>query len=254
MKSHIVLVAFVFLFATQAVAKKPKELFNGKDLSGWEGNPKVWSVEDGAIVGHTKGVPLKDNTFLIWKDGKVSDFKLTAEFKLEGGNSGIQYRSYVIDPKQWVVGGYQADMDGDNKYTGILYEEKGRGIVANRGEKVTIDTDGEKNAEKIGDADKLAKSIKQDDWNVYVVEARGGHLKHTINGKLMSETFDYERKKRAASGILALQVHAHLPQPMTVRFRKIQLEEIDLKKRDEDRERKKRNGVSRKGAKAQSDE
>jgi hypothetical protein len=227
MKRHAMFFVIVCFFATSAFAKKPKDLFDGKDLKGWEGNPRVWDVEDGAIVGHTKDVPLKNNTFLIWKDGKVSDFKLVVEFKLEGGNSGIQYRSKVIDPKEWVVGGYQADMDGKNQFTGILYEEKGRGIVTQRGEKVTIDRDGKKESEKIGDADELKKVIRTDRWNIYRVEARGGHLKHTINDKLMSETFDHDAKHRATSGILALQVHAGLPEPMTVRFRKIQLEELE---------------------------
>lgn len=240
MNRALLFAAVVLLFASQALSKEPKELFNGRDLSGWEGDPRVWSVEDGAIVGHTKDVPLKNNTFLIWKDGKVSDFNLTAEFKLEGGNSGIQYRSKVIDPKTWIVGGYQADMDGDNHYTGILYEERGRGILTPRGEKVTIDPDGTKRAEKFGDADKLAKSIKSDDWNTYLIEAHGGHLKHTINGKLMSETFDHDREHRANSGILALQVHANLPQPMVVRFRKIQFEEIDATKEAKPKQRKKK--------------
>lgn len=222
-------VALLLVFQS-AGAKEPKELFNGKDLSGWEGDTRVWSVEDGAIVGKTKDVPLKENTFLIWKDGKVADFNLTVEYKLEGGNSGIQYRSKVLKPETWVVGGYQADMDGDNKYTGILYEERGRGIVTQRGQKVTIDKDGMRTEEKIGDADKLAKAIKKDGWNTYVVQAHGGHLVHKINGKIMSDTTDHERDKRAASGILALQVHANLPQPMAVRFRKIQLEELDSEK------------------------
>ena len=223
------LVAALFLMVHSATAKEAKKLFNGKDLKGWEGDPRVWKVEDGTIVGRTKDVPLKENTFLIWKDGKVGDFKLTLEYKLEGGNSGIQYRSKVLNPETWVVGGYQADMDGDNKYTGILYEERGRGIVAPRGEKVTIDRDGKKQEEKIGDADELAKSIHADGWNEYVVEARGGHLKHTINGKVMSETFDRDREHRATTGVLALQVHANLPKPMTVHFRKIRLEELDTK-------------------------
>jgi hypothetical protein len=229
MKLRALLVLIACLFAASVYAKKPKELFNGKDLKGWEGNPRVWSVEDGAIVGRTKGVELNDNTFLIWKDGKVSDFKLVVEFKLENGNSGIQYRSKVVNPKEWVVSGYQADMDGKNQYTGILYEEKGRGILTPRGEKVTFDREGKKTAEKIGDADKLKKVIRADGWNVYRVEARGGHLKHTINDKLMSETFDHDPKHRAASGILALQVHK-LPEPMTVRFRKIVLEELEPQK------------------------
>lgn len=223
--------AFVasLLFAGSVTAAEPKELFNGKDLTGWDGDARVWSVENGAIVGHTKDVPLKNNTFLIWKDGKVGNFKLTVEFKLEGGNSGIQYRSKVIDPKQWIVGGYQADMDGKNQYTGILYEERGRGILAQRGEKLTISRDGQKTSEKIGDADELAKAIHKNDWNTYEVEANGTTLKHTINGKLMSETIDRDAEHRATSGILALQVHANLPAPMTVSFRKIRLEEIDAK-------------------------
>ncbi|MFO0788589.1 MAG: DUF1080 domain-containing protein [Pirellulales bacterium] len=211
-------------------AKEPRELFNGKDLTGWDGDPRVWSVEDGAIVGRTKPeVPLKQNTFLIWKDGELRDFKLTLEFNLDGGNSGIQYRSKVIDPANWIVGGYQADMDGANQYTGILYEERGRGILANRGQRLTINREGEKQEEKIGDAAELAKAIHVKDWNEYVVEARGARLKHSINGNLMSETIDRERGKKAASGILALQVHANLPAPMTVKFRNIKLEELEPK-------------------------
>src|SRR3954465_8326150 len=172
--------AFVasILVVNSAAAKDAKELFNGKDLTGWEGNARVWSVENGAIVGHTKDVPLKNNTFLIWKDGKVGDFKLTLEFKLEGGNSGIQYRSKVVDPKAYIVAGYQADMDGVNQYTGILYEERGRGILAQRGQKLTIDPDGNKEAMKIGDAAELAKSIHTDGWNDYVIEAVGTNMKH----------------------------------------------------------------------------
>src|SRR3954447_24418679 len=231
--------AFValLLVAGSVAAKDATELFNGKDLTGWEGDARVWSVENGAIVGHTKDVPLKNNTFLIWKDGKVSDFKLTLEFKLEGGNSGIQYRSNVVDPEKWIVGGYQADMDGNNQYTGILYEERGRGILAKRGERLTIDRDGTKLTVQFGDAAQLAKSIHQDEWNHYTIEAVGTTLKHTTNGKLMSETIDRDREHRATSGVLALQVHAGLPKPMTVQFRKIRLEEVDAAKMKKDREK-----------------
>src|SRR5882757_5189306 len=176
----------LFVAAQSVIAKEPKVLFNGKDLTGWEGDPRVWAVEDGAIVGHTKDVPLKNNTFLIWKGGDVKDFKLALEFQLDGGNSGIQYRSKVIDPANWIVGGYQADMDGKNQYTGILYEERGRGILAKRGERLTIDRDGKKETVQFGDAAELAKSVHKDDWNTYEIEAVGTTLKHTINGKLMS--------------------------------------------------------------------
>ncbi len=233
--------AFITLafFIGTAGAKDPRQLFNGKDLTGWDGDARVWTVQNGAIVGQTKDVPLKHNTFLIWKDGKVGDFKLTVEFKLEGGNSGIQYRSKVVDPKEYIVAGYQADMDGENRYTGILYEELGRGILAQRGERLTINPGDKKESHRFGDADDLANSIHKDDWNTYEVEAIGPTLKHTINGKLMSETIDHDTKHQATSGILALQVHSGLPAPMKISFRRIQLEEPDAPKAKKEKAKEK---------------
>jgi hypothetical protein len=221
--------AAIFAITNVAAAGKPQQLFNGKSLEGWEGNPDVWSVEDGAIVGRTKAEsPIANNTFLIWKGGELDDFRLELDYKIDGGNSGIQYRSKVLDPAKWIVGGYQADIDSGPTYTGILYEEKMRGILAKRGERVTIDKDGKSSAEKIGDADELQKSVKQKDWNHYVIEAKGRKLRHTINGKLMSETIDRDREKRAIKGVLALQVHAG--PPMEVRFRDIKVEKLEPKK------------------------
>lgn len=223
-KSLFVL-AIAILSASTAFAKEAKELFNGKDLDGWDGDPAVWSVEDGAIVGRTKEKQLKHNEFLIWKGGDVRDFKLTLQYRIEGGNSGIQYRSKVLDPKEWIVGGYQADIDSGPTYSGILYEEKMRGILAKRGERMAIDKDGKRTIEKIGDAAELQKSIHTDNWNDYTIEVRGERMTHTINGKLMSETIDRDEKKRAKSGVLALQVHAG--PPMTVKFRKLVYEPIE---------------------------
>jgi hypothetical protein len=218
----------LFLATHSATAKEPKELFNGKDLSGWEGDAAVWSVEDGAIVGRTKkDAPLKNNEFLIWTGGDVSDFKLTLQYRIDGGNSGIQYRSKVLDPAKWIVAGYQADIDSGPTYTGILYEERERGILAKRGEKVTIDKDGKSSTETIGDAAELQKSVHTDGWNDYTIEVRNARMKHTINGKLMSETIDRDQKHRAKSGVLALQVHAG--PPMTVKFRKLRYEPLEPK-------------------------
>jgi hypothetical protein len=215
-----------FSFASAQAADEPQMIFNEKDLSGWQGDPKVWSVEDAVIVGRTTAeAPLKNNTFLIWKDGELGDFRLTLEYRIEGGNSGVQYRSKVIDPEKWIVGGYQADIDSKPVYTGILYDEQGRAILANRGESVTIDRDGKRTATRFADAAELMKNVKSDGWNEYVIEARGPHLRHTINGTLMSETVDNDAEKSVASGILALQVHQG--PPMTVRFRKIRLEKLD---------------------------
>jgi hypothetical protein len=223
-----IIVTFV---ATCRAADEPRSLFNGRDLSGWEGDPQVWSIEDGAIVGRTTAdAPIKNNTFLIWKDGKLGDFRLRLEYRIEGGNSGVQYRSKVVDAEKWIVGGYQADIDSKPVYTGILYDERGRGILAERGERATIDENGKRTATRFADAAELLKSVKSDGWNEYVIEARGPHLRHTINGKLMSETVDNEKEKGAASGILALQVHQG--PPMTVQFRNIQLERLENENRE----------------------
>src|SRR4051812_12098624 len=119
------------------------DLFNGKDLTGWSGDAKLWSVKDGCIVGETTAEnPIKHNTFLIYKD-EFGDFELRLSFKISAHNSGVQYRSKQSD--DFVCSGYQADIDFANKYAGILYEEKLRGILALRGQKITIDASGKKN-------------------------------------------------------------------------------------------------------------
>src|SRR5205814_9146064 len=105
-------------------------LFNGKTLQGWDGDPKFWSVNDGGcITGRTTADnPTKGNTFLIWRGGTVGDFEFRCEFKIDGGNSGIQYRSEEVPDQKWVIRGYQADFDDKGVRVGSLYEEKGRGV------------------------------------------------------------------------------------------------------------------------------
>ena len=207
-----------------------KELFNGKDLTGWEGNPELWSVKDGVITGQTTAEkPAKGNTFLIWKGGDVADFELTLKFKIvdkngksEGfGNSGIQYRSKIADAKNWVVGGYQADFECGKTYSGILYEERGRGILAQRGQKVVVKDGGKIEVTgEVGKSDQIQAAIKPADWNEYKVVAKGGHLQHFINGKQTVDVTD-ETAVGAKSGVLALQLHAG--DPMTVQFKDIKL-------------------------------
>lgn len=201
-----------------------KEIFNGKDLTGWRGNPELWSVEDGCITGKTSAdKPLKFNTFLIW-EGKVSDFELEFDYKIGAeGNSGVQYRSKVINEADFVVGGYQADIDASLKYAGINYEEKGRGILAQRGQRATIDGTGVKNAkiESIGDNVELGNAIKKEDWNHYRLVAKGNTLSHMINDKLMSEVIDNEAGKSAAEGVLAFQIH--VGPAMKIQFKNIRL-------------------------------
>jgi uncharacterized protein (TIGR03067 family) len=210
-----------------------KSIFNAKDLSGWDGNPKLWSVKDGAIVGRTTAdAPIKGNTFLIWTNGTVGDFELRCSFKIEANNdvgfanSGIQYRSKVLDPANWVVGGYQADMEAGTTYSGILYEERmSRAIMAARGEKVTWTKDCEKQVTgSVGKSDEIQAAIKKADWNDYVIIAQGNHLQHFINGKATVDVTDECEAKRAMNGVLALQLHAG--QPMTVQFRDLRLKTL----------------------------
>jgi len=206
-----------------------QNLFNGKDLSGWNGNPKLWSVKDGAITGQTTAEnPAKGNTFLIWTNGTPGDFELRCSFKLVPGddkgfaNSGIQYRSRIFDADNWVVGGYQADMEAGPNYTGILYEERLRGIMAQRGEKVVWTEDDKKQVVgSVGDAKAIEASLKKGDWNTYVIIAQGNHLQQFINGKKTVDVTDDCSSKRAMSGLIALQLHAG--PPMMAQFKDIRI-------------------------------
>jgi hypothetical protein len=217
---------FALLIAvSNAHAAEPKgKLFNGKDLTGWDGNPAFWSVQDGAIIGKTTPEnPAKGNTFLIYTNGNVSDFELTLSYKIVGGNSGIQYRSKILDPKNWVVGGYQGDFEAGKTFSGILYEERGRGILAQRGQKTVIkDAEGKPKVEVVGSLGKsedIQAKIKNEDWNDYRIVAKDNHLQHFINGTQTIDVVDEQESKAAKSGILALQLHAG--PPMTVQFKNI---------------------------------
>jgi hypothetical protein len=225
-------ILFLALLSTLAHAE-PKSLFNGKDLTGWEGNPDLWSVQDGVITGRTTAEkPAAGNTFLIWKDGEVTDFEITFKYKMTPGdakqfvNSGLQFRSKVVDPAKFVVAGYQADLEYGPKYSGILYEEKGRGILAQRGQKVKITQSADPKKPVIavtgetGNSDEIQAAINKDDWNEYKVIVSGNHIQQFINGKLTVDVTD-ETAEAAKKGILAFQLHAG--PPMQIQFKDIVL-------------------------------
>lgn len=213
-----------------------KSLFNGKDLSGWSGRTNHWSVEQGAITGTTStNNPAQGNNFLIAQDGGtnlvVEDFevRLSYRFQSDWGNSGIQYRS--TDKSNFVVHGYQADMEAGKKYSGILYEEGGRGILAERGQKVVIRDDAEKPGKPkievtgtVGGSSEIQATIKAGDWNDYVVIAKGNHLQHFINGKLTVDVTDEQEAKAMRAGILALQIHAG--PPMKIQFKNVRIKSL----------------------------
>ena len=204
-------------------AGEKQSLFNGKDLTGWQGAENVWSVRDGKIVGSSSGLKLKSNTFLVWQGGEVADFRLTFKARLEGdNNSGVQNRSKLKDPKTWTVVGYQMDIHAKPEYSAMLYGEgTGRGILTERGQKATLETD-----PKAAQIDSKAFPIEPIDvskWHEYTVIARGNHLIHQLDGKTTIDVID-NHEQRLDRGIIALQVHAG--QPMTVYFKDIQLESL----------------------------
>jgi hypothetical protein len=237
--SRIILIALTVVGAISARAAETgfQSLFNGRDLSGWEGNLGFWFVREGVITGQTTwATPTKANTFLVWKGGELKNFELRLRFRLISNNdaafanSGVQYRSRIIDPATWLVGGYQADIDYVGKYLGMLYEEKGRGIVMQPGQQVRIGpagADGKPKVEHVGaatDSAEIVAAYKKDDWNELVIIANGNHLQHFVNEKLTADVVDLDPEKAAKAGILALQLHAG--QPMTIQFKDIRLKTL----------------------------
>ncbi len=229
--SVICLLVFASFASAQEEGFEP--IFDGESLKGWDGNPTHWRVEEGAIVGQTTAeAPLKHNEFLIW-DGEVSDFVLKLDFRIVGearANSGIQYRSKQMpNAGKWVVGGYQADIDGTNRYMGILYEERGRGILAQRGQEVELSAD-EGRLKKtvvgsVGDADAIVAEVRPDEWQSYEVRAIGNKLEHILNGKTTAKVVDNDTANAAKSGIVALQIH--VGPPMRIEFKNVRLKRMN---------------------------
>lgn len=203
-------------------------IFDGQTLDGWDGNPDFWRVEDGAITGQTTAdKPTKGNTFIIWRKGELADFELQLEYKIIGGNSGIQYRSFEVPDNKWVIGGYQADFEAGDTYSGILYGERYRGILCNRGQKTVLKKkDGKFAVEvvgSVGDSREIQSKIKKEDWNTYRIVAIGFHFQHFINDVPTADCTD-EDDARREKGLLALQLHAG--PPMKVQFRNIKIRHL----------------------------
>lgn len=214
-----------------------RDIFDGKTLANWEGDPALWRVESGAIVGETTAATaIKQNSFLIWRGGEPADFELKLEFRINSTNSGVQYRSAQVPPGdtvgRWVLRGYQADIDFDNNYTGMLYEERGRGFLAPRGAFGWAGAGGP--AAKGGgapgqigqleDGNALKAHIRQNDWNQLHIIARGSVLAHVLNGRVTALFVDDDVKARAMKGLIGLQIH--VGPPMKVEFRHIWLKTL----------------------------
>ncbi|MGL6194721.1 MAG: 3-keto-disaccharide hydrolase [Thermoguttaceae bacterium] len=232
----LIFIALFCSLTSAADAPKPDSegfvpLFNGKDLAGWEGDKNIWKVENGCIVGQTEAEGPKKidyNTFLILKDKKFKNFVLKFDYRLtKGGNSGMQVRSWVMDgDKPYRVAGYQADFDGDNNYTGIVYGENYRGILAHRGQVSIIgDNHQPKEVVRYASNEELKEKIKVEEWNEYEITADGFVIVNKINGSMMSVLVDEDTKERRDEGILAIQ--AHVGPPMKVEVKNIRIKVIE---------------------------
>ena len=205
-------------------------IFNGSNLTGWDGDPRFWSVKDGAIRGQTtKENPTRGNTFCIWRDGNLKNFVLKIKFRIRNGNSGIQYRSQ--DLGDWQVSGYQAEVENNQGKVGFLYHEHGRGWMVNVGDIMVVERDKKDKVQKnvvgkIADVNELIKAgyYKNKDWNEYTITCRGNHIIHMLNGFQTIEMIDNDPKDRAMEGILALQIHQGAP--MLVEFKDIRVKHL----------------------------
>lgn len=203
------------------------ELFNGKNLDGWEGDPVYWGVENGILTGEvTPATLLKRNSFIIWKGGLTKDFELMADYRVSGhGNSGINYRSIILDTIPFAMKGYQADIDGENKWSGQNYEERGRQFLALRGQKAVLENNQPPLVtESLGSKDSLLAFIKNGDWNTYRLVVKGNRMQHYINGVLMSDVTDNDTINRKMSGYLGVQVH--VGPPMKIEYRRFKYKEL----------------------------
>jgi HEAT repeat protein len=202
-----------------------QNLFNGKDLTGWDYNPKGgwWHVEDGVLTAEsTAEKPCKKGSYLIWKGGQPRNFELTADFRLsEKANSGIQFRTEARP--NWNTYGYQADMSGNGNLVGFVYQH-GRGLVGARGTKVNISAAGKIKVQQIGDKDELHKHYKKTEWNKYRIVCSGPDITLYVNGVLMCQVTDNDTTARKG-GIIALQMHAG--PPMKIQFKNIVLKDIN---------------------------
>lgn len=237
----VVILFAVPVFADHHAVNVPPEtgeyqtIFNGKDLSGWDGDDRLWSVKDGVIHGETTSDNAANgNTFLIWQGGKLKDFDLRLSFRCSASNnSGIQYRSkHITEGKvknDWVVRGYQHEIRNEENFPnvpGFIYDEGGkRGRVCMVGEKATWEADGKKVAkEALITPEEFKELMKVDEWNDVVIIAKGNHIQHYLNGRLIMDFTDHP-DHALLEGILALQLHAG--KPMRAEFKDIRVKNLE---------------------------
>jgi hypothetical protein len=204
-------------------------IVGGDDLKVWKGLPNYWYVKDGILGGHQTKEDSKQ-TFLVYPF-ILRDFELHLKYKfvLPQGNSGIQFRSKILDQGSFSVGGYQADMDASGDFDGSIYDEAGiaggaRGTLSARGIRTTWTAENQPEATKIADSQELKTYINVGDWNDVVLIARGNHITYSINGHVMTELID-ESPRALREGVLALQLHEGFA--MDIQFRDGKIRQLD---------------------------
>lgn len=240
----VLLIIFSYSFSNSSRLRNQDEfhlIFDGT-LNGWTYDSVYWRAENGILIGEvTPSTLLKRNSFIIKKDLITRDFELKVEYRVSvNGNSGINYRSEIIDSLPYAMRGYQADIDGQNHYTGQNYEERGRTTLAYTGQRVTLNTPDNSRSLKdniknngwmksivtgtLGKIDSLKSFIKNDDWNEYHLVVKGNRLLHYVNDVLMSDVTDNDTVNRKLSGDLGVQVH--VGPPMKIEYKNFRIKEL----------------------------
>lgn len=217
----------LFVVAPRVMSDEPAyaSMFNGVDLTGWEGQPGWWSVRNGILTAEsTTEKPCTRSNYLYWTGGKPADFDMRCRFRISAhGNSGVQFRSERRD--HWDAWGYQADMDGAGEFMGCLYQHE-RGLVAQRGQKVQIDREGNKTITTFANADELLKGVHARQWNSYRILAQGPRVSMWINDVLMCEVEDLQSRLGLRRGTIALQMHQGAPMKVEYSDLKIRINNL----------------------------
>lgn len=240
----LILLALSFSCKNNKDKREFISIFNGKDLEGWQGDATYWRVENGILTGEvTPETILKRNSFIIYKKEQPENFELKLEYKItNSGNSGVNYRSALIETMPFALRGYQCDIDGKNKYTGQNYEEKKRTTLAYMGETVTIpqmpDSIPKQNIRKNVKRNcwqtrdvsttklksDLVSTIKPNDWNTIHLIVKDNKMQHYVNGVLFSEVTDLDEVNRSTKGYIGVQVH--VGPPMKIEYKTIELKPL----------------------------
>ncbi len=237
--TSLILLALATAFPLHAAEPEFQLLFDGKSLAGWAGRSDIFSVKDGLIHAETTAAnPLKKNTFLIYTNAEFADFELRFDYRVTGGNSGMQYRSEVIG--EFVLKGYQSDFENTNRFTGMFFEENGRMFMAYPGEYVTVkplgqltpDEAKQKNKPKAR-LDKVKFATTEEvfshvadptAWHSMTILAKGNTFVHILDGRVMSVAVDEDAANFRKRGLIGLQVHQG--PPMTVDLKNVRIREL----------------------------